>query len=63
MQLLRIFALSLFAGCIGAGTVWYGWGLAENTMSALKARRAASTASALEEDSNIETPEPEEAAS
>ena len=62
MQLLRIFALSLFAGCIGAGTVWYGWGLAENAMSVLRARRAASGTPALEEVSNLETAEPEETA-
>ncbi len=63
MQLLRIFALSLFAGCICAGTVWYGWGLAENAMSLLRARRAAPGAPAPEENTGTETPEPEEAAS
>lgn len=63
MQLLRIFALSLFAGCIGAGTVWYGWGLAENAMSVLSARRAASGTPALEEDTEAETPQTEKAAS
>ncbi len=63
MQLLRIFALSLFAGCIGAGAVWYGWGLAENAVSVLRARRAASGTPTLEEDTDIEEPEPEEAAS
>ena len=62
MQLLRIFALSLFAGCIGAGTVWYGWGLAENAMSVLRARRAASGTPAFEEVSNVEAAEPEETA-
>lgn len=63
MQLLRIFALSLFAGCIGAGTVWYGWGLAENAASLLRTRRAASGTPAPEEDTGTETPKPEEAAS
>lgn len=63
MQLLRIFALSLFAGCIGAGTVWYGWGLAENAMSVFSARRAASATPANEEDTEVETPQPEKAAS
>ncbi len=63
MQLLRIFALSLFAGCIGAGSVWYGWSLAENAVGVLRARRAAAGTATPEEDTDIETPEPEEAAS
>ena len=40
MQLLRVLGISLLAGCIGAGLMWYGWGLAENAASVLKARRA-----------------------
>lgn len=63
MQLLRIIALSLFAGCIGAGTVWYGWSLAENALSVLSARRAPSSAPAIEEETEVETPQPEKAAS
>ena len=63
MQLVRMLALSLFAGCIGAGTVWYAWGLAENAMSVLKARRALSAMPAPEADADSEASEPEEAAS
>lgn len=63
MQLVRILALSLFAGCIGAGTVWYGWGLAENAMSVFKARRALAAMPAQEADADVETSETEEAAS
>lgn len=40
MQLLRILGISLLAGCIGAGLVWYAWGLAENAASVLRTRRA-----------------------
>ncbi len=40
MQLLRILGIALLAGCIGAGLVWYGWGLAENAASMLRTRRA-----------------------
>lgn len=63
MQLVRMLALSLFAGCIGAGAVWYGWGLAENAMSLLRTRRALSSMPALEADAGSEASEPEEAAS
>ncbi len=44
MQLLRLLGISLLAGCIGAGLVWYGWGLAENAASVLRTRRALAAA-------------------
>ena len=40
MQIIRVIALALLAGCIGAGAVWYGWGFIENASSLLRNRSA-----------------------
>ena len=63
MQLLRILGISLLAGCIGAGLVWYGWGLAENAASVLRARRALTGAQTPDDDADIDDAETEVAAS
>ena len=41
MQTLRIIALSVLAGCIAGGFVWYLWGLVENVRSFARRPRAA----------------------
>lgn len=42
MDLLRIIALSLLIGCVGAGFMWFGWELVENLRAAKAARSQAS---------------------
>ena len=39
METLTIVALSLLAGFVAAGFVWFGWGLAENLLTMLAARK------------------------
>ncbi len=63
MQLLRILGISFLAGCIGAGLVWYGWGLAENAASVLRARRASTAAQTPDEDVEMDDTKTEAAAS
>ena len=63
MQLLRILCISLLAGCIGAGLVWFGWGLAENAASVLRARRAPTTAQTPDKDVEMDDTETDVAAS
>lgn len=38
MQLLRMIGLAILTGSIGAGAVWFGWGLIENAYSLFRNR-------------------------
>ncbi len=62
MQFLRIAALCLLAGGIGAGAVWYGWGLVENARSVLENRRVPRAVRTEEQEAgnDISQGEPEE---
>jgi len=39
MRFLEMLAIALMAGCIGAGFVWFGWGIAENVGTLLRTGR------------------------
>ncbi len=63
MQILRLIALAFLAGSIGAGAVWYGWGLVENAKSLVQNRSAhgATEAEEVEDDGDATPAEAEKA--
>lgn len=54
MHFFQIIGLTFMAGCIGAGLVWYGWGLAENVGTVVRIRRAARAAAHAESETQEE---------
>lgn len=50
MNTLLITSLSLLAGIATAGSVWYGWGLAENVVVFRRQKAAEAEARKLEEE-------------
>ena len=49
MAFARMIALSLFAGFVAGGFVWYGWALARN-LSAIRKNRTADAAKGKEDE-------------
>ncbi len=55
MRLIGMILISLMVGFVGAGLVWFGWGLAENLSAMFRSRKAAGGKARAEDSEQTET--------